>query len=259
MAEDSDSEPALDLFAEDASLDDAETDTADPSAWEVIPWTDCSASADVPHVYISRFSTQCWASARMTAEWLLGSDGRQVLAACCSAPRQGLCIELGAALALPSLAASAAGGMRRCVASDVTGEDGMSRAIRKTRAMLKQPDLFENVEWRRVDWNQAADDLAELREAGDLVICADAIYATKAAEPLARAADLALAPGGTLIFSSRLGRNGLADFLRIAQAERPQGCALNLVSQTRLCSTSMQLGLEEDEEHALWTFTKPAT
>lgn len=239
-----------DLFEGGDEADDTFPDDNDFDAvWEVIDWA--PADAPLPCVYVHRQLAQCWASARMISEWLLG-PGRPVVEGAA------LVLELGAALGLPSLAASAAGSLR-CVATDVDsrGARAMELSVGRTRRAYGQPLLFAGATWQPLDWHQVPEALGELREAADVVIAADAIYESKAAAPLAAAAGASLRRGGTLIFASRRGRHGLDDFLRLA-VEPPPGLGLRLVKEEPLVSVALGLGVDKGEEHGLWLFEKPA-
>eukprot|EP00933_Yihiella_yeosuensis_P014077 TRINITY_DN12756_c1_g1_i2.p1 TRINITY_DN12756_c1_g1~~TRINITY_DN12756_c1_g1_i2.p1 ORF type:complete len:192 (-),score=43.10 TRINITY_DN12756_c1_g1_i2:150-725(-) len=187
----------------------------------------------------------------MLAEWLMG-PGRELV-------NGEVCVELGAALGLPSLAASIAGASR-CVATDLdpSGGKAMARSVARNRRALSQPELFKNVEWRKLDWYKAEEGLGdELCGKVSRVICADAIYEARAASVLASAANVALREGGRIVFASRLGRRGLNEFLDFAQAPPPSGCGLVLLSEEPLRSNLQGIGLEEGEEHCIWHLQKP--
>lgn len=234
------------LAEADATL--TERELADDSLWEAVRWS--SEDSAMQCIFIHRQLAQCWASARMLAEWLIGPGQAAVTGS--------FCIELGAALGLPSLAASIAGA-KRVLATDIDlrGQQAMASTIEKNRREKSKSDLFSNVDWRRLDWFNARDGLGEFAGKADVVICADAIYENRASQALAEATLLALRPGGVVIFASRHGRMGLDRFLEVAQALPPEGCGFRLIKEELLQSVGMELGLQDDEIHSIWHFEKP--
>lgn len=269
---DTDSEPGFDLFtAQELESEEAADQELDPSQWEVVQW-DPHGSTDMPEIIINRQLAQCWDSARMLSEWLLG-PGKPVVAG-----RDMLIIEMGASLGLPSLAASKIGA-GRCIATDLYAS-GRAEALEATiacnRRASENADLFANVSAQRLDWfafagSSPVPDAASdaLRHTADVVLCADTIYERRAAPVIAATAEALLKPGGILVFASRYGRVGLDLFLEVAMAPRSasvdcgfgdstavQGCEFVLRNETPLRSDAMELGLIEEEKHGLWIFEK---
>lgn len=238
--DDSDSgQEALALFEEEL-----ESDVEEETHWEVISW----GFEQLPEVWVHCQLAQCWASARMMAEWLLNQGKAYV--------EGKTCVELGAALGLPTLAASLAGA-KRAVATDLDKRGGkaMTKTIRKNQELRSDGGLFASAEWRQCDWLKALEGLQELAGSCDVVLCADAIYEARCAGPLAQAIATAIKPGGTLLFASRHGRKGLAEFLEIALlAKADGGAGLVLLQEEVLQSSLMGLGMEEGERHSLWFF-----
>mmetsp|Transcript_17395 Transcript_17395/g.38043 ORF Transcript_17395/g.38043 Transcript_17395/m.38043 type:complete len:258 (-) Transcript_17395:122-895(-) len=252
QSEDSDGEHCLDdLFSGAARCEDEVEQSDDDADWEEVCWT---PDAQVPQILIHRRLAQCWSSARMMAEWILSSRGVIV--------KDAFCLELGASLALPSLAASVAGAAR-CVATDIypsSGAEALETTMARNRRVQNRPDLFATVSARRLDWFKVPEDLGDLLGAADVVLCADVIYEQRAAPAIALAADLALRPGGCLVFASRVGRVGLDTFLEAALSgnsrEPGAGSGFILEEEQPLQSARMGLGLTEEDEHRLWIMRK---
>lgn len=243
-----DEEVNFDLFSCDAPQACDEVDIAgdeDETQWEVVEWA--PGDPVMPSVIIHRQLAQCWASARMLSEWLLGHGRPAVQGA-------SLVVELGASLGLPSLAASLAGAAR-CVATDLypSGAAALEATIARNRRALGRADLFGGVASRRLSWFEAPEALGDLHGAADVVLCADVIYESRAAPAIAFVADAALRTGGVLVFASRYGRVGLREFLASA-AER--GLALRCEQQLR--SEHLGLALTLEDAHGLWVFDKPS-
>lgn len=228
----------------------------DEADWEAVRWS--SGDADFPEVLIHRHLAQCWPSARLLAEWLLGPGRSFVQGAA-------LVVELGASLGLPSLAASAAGA-GRCVATDLYpsgSAEALEATIARNRRALNKPELFGNVFGQSLNWFGAPAELGnDLRGTADVVLCADVIYERRAAPAIAATAEAVLRPGGSLVFASRYGRVGLDLFLKTAVSPRvaadERECAgLLLRQESQLQSPAQGLGLSEEDLHGLWWFEKP--
>ena len=156
-----------------------------------------------------------WDSSTLVAKWLLEREllhpgsisGRSVA-------------ELGAGGGLPSLACALAGASSVvCTEVDENALLAIARAAEYNARLLEHEEL-KRLQAFRLDWfaSLASDALPAFAPV-ELLICADCNYYERASSPLVATIKLVLAPDGTLLLASRLGRHGLALCLALLEAD----------------------------------------
>lgn len=215
----------------------------DDGDWEEIRWA--PPNAINPVIFIDSRADHCWASARMLAEWLRG-PGSATVSNC------DLLVELGASLGLPTLAACCSGA-RRGVATDLY-LNGEAKALMRTIEFNPDLNIGDRVSAQSLDWYQVPETIGELRGAADVALCADVIYAEKAAPAIVEAAAAVLRENGLMVFVSRYGRRGLDKFLQHAIDD--DQAPFILLEQADISSPSMGLGITETELHGRWMFKR---